>query len=220
MLVCLMLTACASAPFMEPNDAGHPVVASHAVVSSSTPVSTPAKAEAPKKSEIPPKLKQSETEAILALFQDGPTNKSSPTFALVPEPDAKDLQCMARVMYFEARGEGERGMIAVGHVVMNRKADDRFPSTVCGVVKQGKYVNGKPVRNRCQFSWVCDGIPDLVKDTDTFEKATALARSVLMGTSINPVSRSLYFHTTAVRPKWSRTYAVIKKIGRHVFYYA
>ena len=39
----------------------------------------------------------------------------------------EQLYCMAKNIYFESRAEGYIGKIAVGHVVMNRVADKRFP---------------------------------------------------------------------------------------------
>ena len=46
------------------------------------------------------------------------------------------------------------GKIAIGHVVMNRIEDERFPDTICGVVKQG------PVRE----SWKTRQHKDLAKE--------------------------------------------------------
>jgi spore germination cell wall hydrolase CwlJ-like protein len=65
-----------------------------------------------------------------------------------PAPDAVD--CLALALYWEAKTEGPEGMLAVASVVLNRVAHPQFPSTVCGVVKQG----GE--RPPCQFSWWCE----------------------------------------------------------------
>jgi spore germination cell wall hydrolase CwlJ-like protein len=64
-----------------------------------------------------------------------------------------ELFCLAQNIYFEARGEPLLGKIAVGHVVLNRVADKRFPGHVCKVIQQG----GNRRLHRCQFSWWCDG---------------------------------------------------------------
>ncbi len=59
------------------------------------------------------------------------------------------LDCMAKNIYFEAAVESTAGKMAVAHVTLNRVNSKRFPTTVCGVVKQGKhYANGIPVRDR------------------------------------------------------------------------
>ena len=88
-----------------------------------------------------------------------------------------EIYCMAQNVYFEARHESMIGKIAVAHVVMNRIESKDFPNTVCEVVKQGpKRESWKtrkdptlpdeeriywPRRDRCQFSWYCDGKIDI-----------------------------------------------------------
>jgi len=70
------------------------------------------------------------------------------------------LVCLALNIYHEARNQPTIGQVAVGQVVMNRVRDERFPDTVCGVVKQGQTYSWQPdlpIRNKCQFSWWCAG---------------------------------------------------------------
>lgn len=74
--------------------------------------------------------------------------------------DPKAQQCLALAMYWEARGEGRRGMVAVGSVVLNRVADNRFPNTLCAFVHQGGEIPP------CQFSWWCDCKSDKHADSD------------------------------------------------------
>ena len=131
---------------------------------------------------------------------------------------ALELACLAEVIYFEARGEGDEGMLAVGHVVLNRASDERFPKTICGVIKQGKHVKGKPLRHKCQFSYYCDGLSDVITDEDSYIKSTKLAFDILSGRSNNPVSNSLFYHATYVRPRWSKVFALVRRINKHLFY--
>jgi spore germination cell wall hydrolase CwlJ-like protein len=70
------------------------------------------------------------------------------------------LMCVAMAVYFEARGEPTAGQIAVAQVIRNRIEDPRYPDNACDVVKQGYYWNGVPIRNKCQFSFYCDGKSD------------------------------------------------------------
>ena len=49
------------------------------------------------------------------------------------------IACLATAIYFEARGEPMVGQVAVAQVIINRVDDERFPDTVCEVVKQGEY---------------------------------------------------------------------------------
>ena len=47
-----------------------------------------------------------------------------------------DLELMIQVIWLEARGEGESGMRAVGHVIKNRVGFPSFPKTLRNVLTQ------------------------------------------------------------------------------------
>lgn len=58
----------------------------------------------------------------------------------------KEIECYAKVVWFEARGESKRGKILVANVVRNRVSYGKpFATTVCDVVYQ-----------RNQFAWTRD----------------------------------------------------------------
>ena len=84
------------------------------------------------------------------------------------------MKCLATAIYFEARSEPESGQIAVAQVVLNRVKNPAYPNTVCGVVYQNK-----DKRNRCQFSFACDGIRDRISEQRAWSSAQALARRIL-----------------------------------------
>ncbi|MEZ5873410.1 MAG: cell wall hydrolase [Hyphomicrobiales bacterium] len=116
-------------------------------------------------------------------------------------------------MYFEARGEPERGQIAVGQVILNRVRSPLFPETICGVVYQGQMHKG------CQFSFTCDGHTDNPKDNDQWELAQDLANKIMTGEEWLPeVGYSTFYHANYVSPRWARSMNKIDKIGRHIFY--
>ena len=119
-------------------------------------------------------------------------------------------QCLALAMYWEARGEGKKGMNAVGSVVMNRVKDQRFPNTVCRVVKQGGELPP------CQFSWWCDGKSDRPTDSRSWRRAMHLAEQVLHGHQHDPTRGALYFHSRHVKPRWKLQR--VARIGAHIFY--
>ena len=68
-----------------------------------------------------------------------------------------EQKCLANAIYFEARSESLRGQAAVAQVVLNRVRNPAYPNSICGVVYQNDNW-----RNRCQFSFACDGIKDRV----------------------------------------------------------
>lgn len=127
-------------------------------------------------------------------------------------PEAQ-LNCLARALYHEARGEGETGMRAVGEVVLNRAENPRFPSSVCGVVNQGSG-NG----SGCQFSFVCDGSERRALEPAAWSRARALAREMAAGAPRSLTDGATHFHSVAVRPHWSRVFELTAEIGAHRFY--
>ena len=74
--------------------------------------------------------------------------------------DVEAQVCLAKNIYFEARDQGLASKMAVSLVVLNRVRHKQYPSTICEVIYQGPTYSWKsdfPVRNKCQFSWYCDG---------------------------------------------------------------
>ncbi len=126
----------------------------------------------------------------------------------------EEIECLALAIYFEARGEPGDGQVAVAHVVMNRVYDARYPKSVCGVVRQGGYA----ILNRCQFSFHCDGRPDVPVDSASWQRATGLAKRIYWGFSQDPTDGALWYHADYVAPSWGTRLARGPKIGRHIFY--
>ena len=127
---------------------------------------------------------------------------------------AKAEKCLANAVYFEARGESVRGQIAVAQVVMNRVFSPFYPNDVCGVVYQnaGRHL-------ACQFTFACDGIPDIVTEPDAWERAKRIARDMLDGKLWMPeVSKSTHYHAYWVHPDWVNEMRRVYKLGVHTFY--
>ncbi|MDU8943861.1 cell wall hydrolase [Ovoidimarina sediminis] len=122
--------------------------------------------------------------------------------------------CLSEALYFEARGEPIKGIFAVAEVILNRVKAERFPDTVCGVVKQG---TGR--KYQCQFTYTCDGHKEVINEPAAFEKVAKIARLMLDGTvPANLTDGATHYHTKAVAPRWSRVYARTATIGQHHFY--
>jgi spore germination cell wall hydrolase CwlJ-like protein len=127
--------------------------------------------------------------------------------------EEREIRCLALTIYYEARGEPEAGQLAVGHVVMNRTRNANFPSSVCGVVQEG----GEQ-RNLCQFSWWCDGLSDRPKDRAALYRSLSIAEQIYLGCRADPTRGALWFHTTGVKPLWSKKFGRAQRIGDHLFY--
>ncbi|MFN3937729.1 MAG: cell wall hydrolase [Gemmobacter sp.] len=128
-------------------------------------------------------------------------------------PGGPEFECLARAIYFEARGEPLHGQIAVAEVVLNRVDSPRFPATICGVVHQGAG-SGRG----CQFSFVCDGRQRGIREGSAWERARSVARRVLDGTDRRLTDGATYFHEVNVTPRWSERFPRTARIGAHLFY--
>lgn len=127
-----------------------------------------------------------------------------------PKGDA-DWECLTQAIYFEARGESLEGQIAVAEVVLNRVDSQLYPRSVCGVVKQRG-------GGGCQFSYVCDGNTDRMREKVAADLAGRIARAMLDEAPRVLTQGATHFHVAGLRPDWSRRFAKTAKIGAHVFY--
>tara|TARA_R100001594_G_scaffold1044_2_gene4279 strand:- start:1662 stop:2144 length:483 start_codon:yes stop_codon:yes gene_type:complete len=133
--------------------------------------------------------------------------------------DQMERYCLAEAVYFEARGEGWKGMLAVGVVIQNRVRDTRYPSTICEVVRQGYYKNGLPIKHKCQFSYYCDGKPETVSEQIAWQNAQSIAEMLLSTkVQVEGLENSTHYHAVWVQPSWSKQLSRSKKFGNHVFY--
>lgn len=143
--------------------------------------------------------------------------------------DHNQVTCLAKNMYFEARSEGIAGLVATTQVVLNRVTSEQYPNTVCGVIEQAKISQWwlkekgikKPIKNKCQFSWFCDGYSDEPKDEKTYNELYILAEEFVAGKykrMIDITDGALWYHADYVHPRWANHKEVTTKVGRHIFY--
>ena len=141
--------------------------------------------------------------------------------------DDKEVTCMAKNIFFEAAVESTAGKLAVAHVTLNRVDSKHFPSSVCEVVYEGPHythASGKefPVRDRCQFSWYCDGKGDEPREgSRLWEDAQELAKYVLLRSAELPdiTDGALFYHASYINvPNGWNKKKVTTKIDTHIFY--
>jgi N-acetylmuramoyl-L-alanine amidase len=146
-----------------------------------------------------------------------------------------ELYCLAMNIYHESKSEPLAGQYAVADVTINRTLDTRYPNTVCEVVMQArmkeswktkqypdlpdserKYV---PVRNKCQFSWYCDGKADAVRDSDAWRKAQEVAYRIVVEKKYRGITEgSTHYHADYVSPRWASSFDLVGRVGAHIFY--
>ena len=155
-----------------------------------------------------------------------------------------ELKCMAENIYFEGRAEPMIGKIAIGHVVMNRIQDGRFPNTICEVVHQGPVRESwktkkdptlpdserkfYPIKNRCQFSWWCDGQKDIIwatymngevitENMTAWRDSIHVALFIMNGDySMDPTDGAVFYYNPHIaNPGWGALYEETAMIGNH-----
>jgi spore germination cell wall hydrolase CwlJ-like protein len=138
-----------------------------------------------------------------------------PLYALVNRyatnaPLSPEMNCLATAVYFEARGESLEGQLAVAHVVMNRAASGKYPTSWCAVVKQP-----------AQFSFVQRGqFPYADTNCDAWRKAEAIAQLAAANIVPSVGPDVLWYHADYVAPSWGSRLNMVEKIGAHIFYRA
>lgn len=117
-----------------------------------------------------------------------------------------EILCLAKNIYYEARGEPLHGKIAVAQVTLNRVTHrTEFESNICGVVYA-----------KHQFSWTMEKHRE--PRGEAWAEAQELAKAVIIGTVYLPKFNALYFHNLTVKPKWNKTKELVARIGNHIFY--
>lgn len=141
----------------------------------------------------------------------------SKSIAKYPIYDESESNCLAKAIYFEARGEPEITKKAVAKVILNRKKHLKFPKTICSVVFQAKRDSRGKV---CQFSWVCSK-PTFDSSDQAWIDAKELSKSILSDLIKLPNFNSdvLFFKSTRCNNSFGIGYnKLIAKYGETNFY--
>jgi spore germination cell wall hydrolase CwlJ-like protein len=143
--------------------------------------------------------------------------------------------CMALNIYYESRSDNLAGQYAVADVVLNRMQDNRYPNTVCEVIKQGPVKESwktkkdpdlplservyNPIRHKCQFSWYCDGKHDLPQNQDLWHLVQNMAYLMIWEKKYVGITEgSTHYHAEYVNPRWASGLHLTGRIGKHIFY--
>lgn len=123
----------------------------------------------------------------------------------------REVECLAKNIYYEAGSESRNGKIAVAEVTMNRVQSRQFPRTVCGVVYQ-------KTKGTCQFSWVCQN-GNRIRSVSAWRESLQIAENILISKrKYGIIGNAMYFHADYVDPAWADEKRLIAQIGNHIFY--
>ena len=137
-------------------------------------------------------------------YADIPIPKIKPNYYYLTSEQKKEVDCLAGVIYFEARGEPEQGQIAVGLTTINRTYSNHFPDSICKVIKEKQ--NGK-----CQYQWYCNSkhkrlFYDRNKQNDDIEYNGTLKLATYIFLNYEYIhdltKNAVFFHRISVNPRW------------------
>ena len=126
--------------------------------------------------------------------------------------DISQSVCLAQAMFYEARGEGLKGQVAVANVVINRATfPGYFPNSLCGVISE-----------RGQFQWYHNsrlrGKRNFHPRID--DEFVLLAKKIIIthnqGRRFDNTHGSYYFNANGKR--MSPNIVRRAQVGRHTFY--
>jgi spore germination cell wall hydrolase CwlJ-like protein len=163
-----------------------------------------------------------------------------------PFLSSRDVECLARNIFYEAGSEPLEGKVAVGMVTLNRAQDTRYPQSVCGVVRQhtvvtvpqrvkevkmikaGYFSEPKPVVETrttwvqkvvYQFSWVGQRNARIQEDDPRWIESKRVAEELARGGYEKwqeKYAEAMNFHAVYVNPNWKLKR--ICRVGNHIFY--
>lgn len=127
---------------------------------------------------------------LFAVLLIGLTTKST-------QASTAQVACLAKAMYFEARGGKPNEQINIGNAVLNRTEHEKFPKTVCKVVADR--------RHAIQFPWYYDG--SSVRDFSSYKQIEKLAQNLYntykKGIRNDTTNGAVFFHAKRISPGWS-----------------
>jgi spore germination cell wall hydrolase CwlJ-like protein len=158
--------------------------------------------------------------AQIAMAKPVTIKIAPPLEAKLPGQDAAMTQllaehrCLSEVLYFEARGEGDKGQKAVAEVVFHRMNSGNYGHSICAVVYEGADHPG------CQFSFTCNGDLNREKEARAWTESERLAAEILTDQAWRKDSTggATNYHAASVSPDWAPTLEKTGQIGNHVFY--
>ena len=111
--------------------------------------------------------------------------------------------CLALIIYMEARGQSHLDQVAVAQVAINRTKADKWPDTICGVMRQ-----------KGQYPW----LGRTPAEPKAWSKAKRLSRSLLRRSRGDMTGGSVFQCTVGRSCWWEKAYPLLKVTDGHKYY--
>lgn len=152
-------------------------------------------------------------QARQVVIETNPALQLESENARLTDRDWKQIDCLARNMYFEARNQDDDGIAAVSDVVFNRIEDPKYPGSACEVITQPG-----------QFSWLWDGKRHVMEDKFETARAYKIALDVWQSRAVHykpdhkdETGGATRYHADYVKPRW-KGWSQTVQIGAHKFF--
>lgn len=125
-----------------------------------------------------------------------------------------EFECLSKAIYYESSTQSRKGKEAVAKVILNRLNSEKFPNSICGIVKEERK------KNKCQFTPFCDKNKTKPKGKN-WNESKVVANNALSGNlKLVPktLNNALYFHSDEIKPNWSKKMILVARIDDHLFY--
>ena len=146
----------------------------------------------------------------------------NPNLGLIVQ-NKEQVTCLAKNIYFEAATQSTAGKLAVAFVTKNRVDSHHFPNSFCDVIYEGlHWSSGHPKRDRCQFSWYCDGMGDNPRAGRGWNSSQSIAKWFYdhQDRLMDITDGATHYHADWMEkyPKWANKYRKNVRIDDHIFY--
>jgi len=123
-----------------------------------------------------------------------------------------ETECLAKMIYYEARNQSVKGMYAVADLALNRTESGIYPDSVCGVIKQ-----------KHQYPWysrskIKSKVPKNSMSQEAWDEAKKVAKISMIHRNTVLPKNVLSFHAKRVKPSWAKRMKLVTVIDQHKFY--
>ena len=131
--------------------------------------------------------------------------------------DNAEKELLARAIYGEASDQGDEGMEAVGHVILNRvKGKDWYGNTITDVILKDKQFTVFNDQKSANYKRMMGA----TEDDEVYQQALQIAENLILGNlDDNTGGATHYYNPDDASPDWADDPLMtkLKKIGDHTF---
>lgn len=172
----------------------------------------PSKKENLEHVDVPAIVQQKSVAAVLPSFEDIIQSIDEKSI----DVHNKDIMCLARNVFYEARNQPILGKIAVAYIPVNRAVSTL--KSLCSIIQ-------KKSKNVCQFTWVCHKKVNTKFEAAAWSMSLKIAHATYNRLVVDPTDGAkFYYNPKKAHPHWAKFKNVIQTlytvngfIGDHIF---